>query len=369
MTDKKTRVLSNLLSLVLGAGIGAGCYRVVEQIRQGTQKIEMEAPPELDGGGVIISESKGSGMQLTATKLSSSEYAENGVSALAESAYTLTATVKPELAENKAVDWSVSFADSSAEWASGKSVTDYVTIKPTSDGALTASLACIKDFGAQIVVTVTSRDNPSASAECTVDYAKKIKSAYLVDGSGAPIGQNGADWVTGLYDNFTETYIPQYMSYTVNYTYSEYTVEDTFEMTASAQLNGEFKSGLQSYVNSHATEQTQYAVAILGGLSGEKKNPINTGNSWYYTASATGFLSLFYANYSQPSETAKKQALNMLAEYVKSLSAGKTAAVEYEVTFTGSHSTYKHSFTQVLSGASMTYGVTEIELDQTGVTF
>lgn len=25
MTDKKTRVLSNLLSLVLGAGIGAGC--------------------------------------------------------------------------------------------------------------------------------------------------------------------------------------------------------------------------------------------------------------------------------------------------------------------------------------------------------
>ena len=369
MTDKKTRIVSNLLSLVLGAGIGAGCYRVVEQIRQGTQKIEMEAPPELDGGGVIISESEGNGMQLTASKLSSSEYAENGVSAIAESAYTLTATVMPELAENKAVDWAVRFSDSAAEWASGKSVTDYVTITPSADGALTASLACIKDFGAQIVVTVTSRDNPSAKAECTVDYAKKIKSAYLVDGSGAPIGQNGADWVTGLYDNFTETYIPQYMSYTVNYTYSEYTVEDTFEMTASAQLNGEFKSGLQSYVNSHATEQTQFAAAILGSLSGEKKNPINTGNSWYYTASATGFLSLFYANYSQPSETAKKQALNMLAEYVKSLSAGETAAVEYEVTFTGSHSTYKHSFTQVLSGASMTYGVTEIELDQTGVTF
>lgn len=44
-------------------------------------------------------------------------------------------------------------------------------------------------------------------------------------------------------------------------------------------------------------------------------------------------------------------------------------SASYEVTFTGSHSTYKHSFTQVLSGASMTYGVTEIELDQTGVTF
>ena len=52
MTDKKTRVLSNLLSLVLGADRkSVGSYRVVEQIRQGTQKIEMEAPPELDGGG------------------------------------------------------------------------------------------------------------------------------------------------------------------------------------------------------------------------------------------------------------------------------------------------------------------------------
>ena len=50
MTDKKTRVLSNLLSLVL-AGIGAGCYRAIEQITQGTQKIEMEAPPEEVGGG------------------------------------------------------------------------------------------------------------------------------------------------------------------------------------------------------------------------------------------------------------------------------------------------------------------------------
>lgn len=47
MTDKKTRVLSNLLSLVLGAG----CYRAIEQITQGTQKIEMEAPPEEVGGG------------------------------------------------------------------------------------------------------------------------------------------------------------------------------------------------------------------------------------------------------------------------------------------------------------------------------
>ena len=33
MTDKKTRIVSNLLSLVLGAGIGAGVYAIKEQKR------------------------------------------------------------------------------------------------------------------------------------------------------------------------------------------------------------------------------------------------------------------------------------------------------------------------------------------------
>ena len=174
MTDKKTRVLSNLLSLVLGAGIGAGCYRAIEQITQGTQKIEMEAPPEEVGGGVIISESEGSGMQLTATKLSSSEYAENGVSAIAESAYILTASVTPADAANKAVDWTIAFKNASSTWATGKTVTDYATVTPSADGALTAVVENVAAFGTQIVVTVTSRENRSASATCTADYQQRL---------------------------------------------------------------------------------------------------------------------------------------------------------------------------------------------------
>ena len=121
-------------------------------------------------------------MQLTASKLSSSEYAENGVSAQAESAYTLTATVKPEDAENKAVDWSIAFVNASSAWASGKSVTDYVTVTPSADGALTALVTNLGEFGEQIKVTVTSRGNPSAKAECTVDYIQKVIEPYLTIG-------------------------------------------------------------------------------------------------------------------------------------------------------------------------------------------
>lgn len=92
---------------------------------------------------------------------------------------TLTAAVSPETADNKAVDWSVSFANPSSSWASGKSVTDYVTVIPASDGALTANVNCLKAFGEQIKVTVTSRVNPEAKAECTLDYARRILDTAL----------------------------------------------------------------------------------------------------------------------------------------------------------------------------------------------
>lgn len=175
MTDKKTRIVSNLLSLVLGAGIGAGVYAIKEQITHGgNERVEMEAPSEDVGGGVIFNEPEGNGMQLTATKLLSSEYDEYGVSPLAETAYTLTATITPSDATNKKVDWSIAFKNASSAWSSGKTITDYVTVTPSADGALTAVVECKQAFGEQIQVKVTSRDNTYAQAEVTVDYVKRI---------------------------------------------------------------------------------------------------------------------------------------------------------------------------------------------------
>ena len=87
---------------------------------------------------------------------------------------TLKATIDPDTAANQNVDWSVSFVNPSSSWASGKTITDYVTVTPTSDGALTATVQCLKAFGEQIKITVTSRANEYATAECTVDYARRI---------------------------------------------------------------------------------------------------------------------------------------------------------------------------------------------------
>lgn len=101
----------------------------------------------------------------------------------------LNATVYPETADNKAVDWEVSFVNPSSAWASGKNVSDYVKAVPESDGAAVATVECLKAFGERIKITVISRANPLAKAECVLDYARRIldtavysiAKGYLVD--------------------------------------------------------------------------------------------------------------------------------------------------------------------------------------------
>ncbi len=92
-----------------------------------------------------------------------------------EKSVTITATIEPADATDKSVDWSVAFANATSDWANGKTVTDYVTVTPTSDGSLTATVTCKQAFGEQIVVQCVAQDNPNASASCTVDYRKRVE--------------------------------------------------------------------------------------------------------------------------------------------------------------------------------------------------
>ena len=130
-------------------------------------------------GGMVIGGSEGSGVTLMSAKIAKEDYAAYGISPMAESAQLLTATVEPVDAMDKSVDWSIAFVNPTSAWASGKTVTDYVTVTPTEDGALTATVTNLQAFGEQAVVTVTSRENPEVSATCTVDYAQRLTGASL----------------------------------------------------------------------------------------------------------------------------------------------------------------------------------------------
>ena len=161
---------------------------------------EQEATPK---DGAVISETAENGISLMSAKIMPMAYAANGVSALADTAYTLTATVEPDYAGEKEFDWSIKFQNVSSSWANGKTVTDYVTVTPTADGANTATVECKQAFGEKIIVTCTSRDYAGLSATCTVDYAQRI--------TGMDVTLEGSR--TGNLD------IPEGDELTINFTY------------------------------------------------------------------------------------------------------------------------------------------------------
>ncbi len=88
----------------------------------------------------------------------------------------ITASVNSD-ATLKKVNWSIAFKNSTSEWATGKNVSDYVTIARTGD--LSATITCLQAFGEQIIITATAADNGGAKATATVDYVKRINNIYF----------------------------------------------------------------------------------------------------------------------------------------------------------------------------------------------
>lgn len=81
---------------------------------------------------------------------------------------TLTATVMPEDAPDKSVDWSIAWNE--APTYGDNPVTDYVTVTPQSDGSNVATVTCLQPFGTDtIIVTVTTR-NGGYTATARVSY-------------------------------------------------------------------------------------------------------------------------------------------------------------------------------------------------------
>lgn len=159
-------LLAFILVGVMLAGIILGWFDKKEE-SPAEEEQQTEESGMVDGDGI------GEEISLMSARIAAADYSEYGVSPLAESAQAVTATVTPSDALNKKVDWSIAWANASSSWAKSKTVTDYVTLTPTSDGAVTATLECLQPFGEQIIVTATSRDNSSAKGTCTVDYSQR----------------------------------------------------------------------------------------------------------------------------------------------------------------------------------------------------
>ncbi len=111
----------------------------------------------------------------------------------------LTATVTPPDATNAIVDWTIAWGETQGSWGSGSqgTVTDYVTVTPTADGALTADVECLAPFGTQAIVTASIRGYEEISDTCMVDYVQKYEgvSASIAFQNGT--AENNVSWTLG----------------------------------------------------------------------------------------------------------------------------------------------------------------------------
>ena len=146
----------------------------------GGETAETDAPA--DTGGLVVAPAAENGISVAAAKLTAEMADEEGIEipADAEGAYTVTAAVTPDyLTAEQKFDWTIAFNDPSSEWATGKTVTDYVTVTPAADGAATATVACAQAFGEPITVTCAVRGY-ELTATCSVDYAQKYLGTEFV---------------------------------------------------------------------------------------------------------------------------------------------------------------------------------------------
>ena len=167
MTTNRKKIIGILAMNVAAMLLGVVCGGVLHS--RTDKGIELSTKATEVQGGALIDAGRSNGVKLTSTKLTAGEYAAN---AQTESAYTLTASVYPEDALCK-VDWTVSFTNAASAWASGKTVTDYVTVSTATDGALTAVVENKAAFGEQIQVKVSNRENPDVYATGQVEYLQR----------------------------------------------------------------------------------------------------------------------------------------------------------------------------------------------------
>lgn len=142
-----------------------------------TEKNEIKEKQGNSWGGVVDGEGnvmdKISTYAMPATMAFYSDMATTAeIAELSDPSVKITASHNFEY-NNILVDWS-------AEYPSGASAADVLTVIPDSDGSLTASVSCSAPFSTRIILKVTSRDNPDVSASTTVDYIRRIGSVSNV---------------------------------------------------------------------------------------------------------------------------------------------------------------------------------------------
>lgn len=209
-------------------------------------------------GGAVIMDGESNGISFMSTTIAQEDYDEYGVSATAESAQLLTATVTPSYATQAEVVWSVSFLGVDTTWSNGKTVTDYVTVVPAGSNSQTATVTCLQAFGDVIEVKAALKTNSAINATSDIHYFQRVTGLktmlfpdnYVIGGAVEAVGaasKIGLDIDYEEIDVSFENYIYSMSTQSLQWYESEvYTDEADLLFDIKMTLTREFISALES---------------------------------------------------------------------------------------------------------------------------
>lgn len=352
-----------------------------------------ETGDESVNGGLVVSEAEESGITLLSAVLPVAAYAANGISDDAETAYILTATVgEDNNGANTGIDWIIDWEDGSSEWATGKTVTDYVTVTSAGDDYASSKVAYLENlqpFGETIIVTAVARANTDVTASFVLDYAQRLEGIALSFGdvecdfesgsTGVSVELNATGTPTGGAANFVATGSEVYtvaQTFTASYTLSLSSAKDYSAFLLADICGGVSSVGLafgtydpDSGVSASAAFSS-YSVADSGLCFGLQYFADYMGLRECYSISSSG-LWTDYDLYTKSASSIWVNVCDVLLGGGGSYSDGTFNHSCYggnlftlTVSVTGEYSACTYDTDFVMSGYTNLAAVTSVELDQ-----
>lgn len=328
----------------------------------------------------IVGNGEGNRMSLTSVRNS----------AVTGESVTITATVEPDNeAENTGVDWTAAWKNAGSVWASGKSVSDYVTLTPGGEdyvASKSVTLENLQPFGEQIVVKATARDDPEITATCTADYAQKPVNFSLSFGEvscnfggdtdvtleinanaeTAPGGAAGAQFtkseVYSLSQEFTVSYEltgKKFMSYTASgygvegwYIFGTWLPSPDFK-DEYADLSGYSVADNGLYFGIKYLSDNLQLHTVGGGMGGLNSSP-----------ASEHVPSEFIQRFTHAGESLIPEGNSLTYTYGSDLEM-----LDLKVTLTGEYSEHVYETTFVIAGYTNTSTLTGMDVSEPAVVF
>ena len=293
-----------------------------------------------DASGLVVGGIAGHGIRLAGTRIAPEMYAANGVTPLAEDAFTLKATVQPVTASNQELLWTIDWTDAENEWAADKAAEDYITLYPI---GLSCTVTCLQPFAAQATVTCTSEENAEITAACTVDFRERLDKAVF------KLTMNDREYTVT-----DGTEVPNLTSGTANVDITKTIGSIASEYTASVTVSAtdEFAAWLENtYGNSYGTGYDNIVSVPLGEFSYDDSffYDIIEPNTW-------GGQVGMYGQY-------------IYAEIVSKVASGKYAGnvLEFTVTVTGGETPAEFVYECPMGEITIPMG--SLSLNESGIVF